>query len=343
MIRPQVYTLHGGTEELPERIVYQGTGFCEQGCLESDLDKLALFSVGKDTQVRAFIDSFVGRSVAPTTGDTVVMDTPNWQADLNAMLTCADGIPSTSTLHYSLTSATPLAATPVAHLCSPDRSQGCYLKGTVSGSDKDWQITFENPDGQALPRYGVVRVLSSAGELINWYQLQGGVGPAHSEGDAPLRDGLVTVDPVDDMGDAPVQVVVMPAQPPIPITDVRADGFVGMLGTPYDIDIVEPGCELVNGRYVISLFYSRKDLDALKARLGLEQVDLVILRFDRDEGEWFEPDAYATALQSDDQEVAAEVMKSKLALTEKDLPDHTWVSTPPVERDGIYAIGVKAP
>ena len=80
-----------------------------------------------------------------------------------------------------------------------------------------WRYTFSFPDGPAPYGYLYARQSGTAGqETVLWYQLAGGVGPAHSGGLAPLAEGMLNVEllqnsPLTGTGD--LQVIYSPALP----------------------------------------------------------------------------------------------------------------------------------
>jgi hypothetical protein len=84
-------------------------------------------------------------------------------------------------------------------LCVPDADIGCdeHWRQTVPApaTGSSWQTTFTPlvPTNE-LPLYGVVRVLAEdEGEIIRWFQVAGGVGPGHENGEAPMGDGPAQV------------------------------------------------------------------------------------------------------------------------------------------------------
>lgn len=104
----------------------------------------------------------------------------------------------------SIIEATFLPATQpdAVEVCSPDRAIGCLAADIVPVGNG--QVQLRQPDGLEWPVYGVVRAtVDEAVRLHAWYQFQGGVGPAHIIGDAPMVDGQVTADatrPIEGAG-----------------------------------------------------------------------------------------------------------------------------------------------
>lgn len=105
-------------------------------------------------------------------------------------------------------------------VCSPDRSVGCVEANIVGDTSigNDIQLLLAHPDGNDWPTYGVVRVETEAGPLHRWYQYQGGAGPAHITGDAPLVDGQITVDATEQITGGANQVLLSAASASGPLT-----------------------------------------------------------------------------------------------------------------------------
>ena len=357
---PQIYTLHGGDDLHPDRILYQGTSYCKN-CAADELGTIKLLEIDKSTRIRAFADRYASaeapgeRYVYPgkkgtqpwrNTG-TISLVPTTWPASLDISLPCPDNQTGFDKLQAHLASDTSLNTAPTALLCSPDSALGCYLTGSVTGAGTQWEVDFQAPPGEELPHYGVIRIhASDAGELIRWYQMQGGVGPAHSEGDAPLRDGLVLVDPADDMATANSRVVIMPVADHTVLRSKLPAG-IEVFGQPFDVDVAiqdkenpgrcnQSGDHELSQKMLITYFY---DQSALKQR-GINVNQLVYLKYDREKDGWREIPSLPNEVLSK-QDNAESIRLTKLRLQKEGLPDSAWLTTGPINQDGIFLVGYR--
>ena len=357
---PQIYTLHGDDVQHPKRILYQGTSYCKN-CTADELGTIKLLEIDKSTRIRAYADRYAsaetpgerytypGKKGAQPwrTTQTISLVPTTWPASLDISLPCPSNETGFDKLPAHLVSATALHTAPTALLCSPDSARGCYLTGSVTGAGTQWEIDFQAPPGEELPHYGVIRIYAPAdGELIRWYQMQGGVGPAHSEGDAPLRDGLVLVDPADDMLAANSRVVIMPAADPKALLPALPEG-IEVFGQPFDIDVAiqdkegpsqcnQPGDHKLSQKMLVTYFYDQRELQ----RQGIDMDQLVYLKFDRKEGSWREiPSRPAETFSQQDK--AKSILSLERQLQEENLPAAAWLTTTPIDQDGIFLVGYR--
>jgi hypothetical protein len=231
-----------------------------------------------------------------------------------------------------LTSTLALTIAPSAQLCVPDAAIGCHqdwLKSPMVGAGSVWTATFTPLSGTLeLPLYGVLRVRAQGvGEIIRWFRVLGGVGPAHEHADAPTADGLLMVDTSHELSRPHEcnRVFVSPAASAEALdVSLSSQGAltppIGFVGLPLDIDILLPaddgtcvstgvGGPTLPVTVTLTLFYSQDVIDRYK----LNEASLSILHFDRGPDAWVE----RKPLDRD--------------------PYLNWVSVK-VDRDGIYGI-----
>ncbi len=341
----QVYILEGGNTN-PTRIIYQGHSFIGSNAPAQFPGDMSLLGVGTEDQPRIHLDRYaVGdvegkRYTFPPVGVTsisladgqVLNATPDqWEASLDA--TYALSRSNLTTMTLTLTG--PTLGEPEVQLCVPDTAVGCpaaWQANFMALPNLTWQAVFTPLQGfSELPSYGVIRVRNeNNGEMIRWFLEAGGVGPSHIGADAPLRDGLVMVDTVDNIPGSGEcnRVVIMPAADyealKKPLDENNIGIIHGVIGGPFDIDILLPnpggtcpglipGDHILPASVTLTFFYDQATID----RLGINENELTILNFDRtiqNEGVW-------TPITVADR-------SSEL----------NWLSTVPVNRDGIYAI-----
>lgn len=130
-------------------------------------------------------------------------------------------------------------------------------------------------------------------ETMSWYQMAGGVGPANIPGHPPLVDGAVSVDVAGDAlltNNRDTRVLYQPAQRcglgrlplPRPVLNV--------VGTPFDIQVVVAdaeggtpwGTNPTDPPLSVRLSYDQDVLD----RLGIDETQLIVLRYDPREQRW---------------------------------------------------------
>ena len=182
----------------------------------------------------------------------------SWQASLDIVYGFSG--PLLKTMTVNLSSTNPLLSDsgilPEAQLCAMDKNIGCHPGWqTVMVPTPDpavWTATITAMEDE-LPKYGIIRVNApKLGEFIRWFQVSG-VGPAHVDGDSPLRDGSVIVDAdklpsilINGEADECNRVIVMPAanyellqSGTFPDTDPPLQ----IIGIPLDIDIMMADAE----------------------------------------------------------------------------------------------------
>lgn len=346
----QVYVLEGMASGTPARILHQGRAI-GQPDTSGLLGKIILLGIDLQDRARVHVDRYTtasisgGRFLFPNPAmpavDPVLSDglmpqaiADTWQASLDATYALSGSNLTTMTL--ILTTPIGVGNEATAQLCVPEAAIGCNpgwrktmasVPGTVT-----WTATFTPLMGTAeLPRYGVIQIQApDIGELIRWFQDSGGVGPAHEDGHAPLRDGHVMVDtnaPLKSPAECN-RVIVMPAANYEALTrslgqDLDGKEIQGIISGPWDIDILLPengACpSLVPGDHTLpvsvtlTLFYNQEIVD----QLGISQKNLRLLHYNNipEHGFW---------------EVVGIAGGS---------PTLNWLATVPVNEDGIYAIG----
>ena len=335
---PQVYMIEG-SPTAPTRILYQGTTVGPRKVSggpadPNELGQITHLGVGAESYARVYADRFLGTGSEageryvypapdgrdgdpPLSGDPLRLVRDSCQVDLDIVPQLTG--PLLTGLTLQLTPSSPLRDRPIAQLCDPDASAGCpgdpswrQAMNLVGGV---WTATFTAPAGSELPHYGILHVQVPGGtDVIRWYQTAGGVGPAHMDANAPLRDGLVMVDATKPVPGDKNQVVVMPAASCTALQAPLPAGVQGIIGVPLDLDIVFP--QSLTGNVVVTLFYDQTVID----RLGISEDQLEVLRFNRSRWQ------------------SVEVGKNEGQ-------DQTlnWLVTDPIDEAGIYAVVWRAP
>jgi hypothetical protein len=250
---PQVFI----TSPSQSRVVYEGTTNGPR-LAPNFLGKLSLFGVPPDGRARIYIDRYAsstaigGRFIypAPGGGDPPLADgqtlhavVDKWRSSLDVAFDANGRLLTTMTV--TLISLDPLKQ-PMAQLCAPDASMGCparpqWRQAMLATGAITWTATFTAPPGTELPHYGVIDVQAKGGlELMRTYLSSGGVGPAHIDGNAPLVDGLVTVDAVQPVPGVHNQVVVMQAANYDALQAKLPDVIRGLIGMPLDVRVLLP-------------------------------------------------------------------------------------------------------
>lgn len=348
----EVYLLEESDGTFPARIMHQGQLLGDPSPPNGLLGDIEFLGVGENDRMFIQASQYItdtityGRytyphpdepsNLVPDDGVEVELLPNNWQVSINFDQELTDGRFTKLIANVSSPSHI-LDANAVARLCVPDAEIGCHsnwLQPLISvptpGGSSLWQATFEPlPGADELPLYGVIQISDPfLGDVPTWYQSAGGVGPAHVDVDAPLRDWHVMVDSEMDTG-APQDcnhVLVTPARDvAAQTTSLGVDGqsvpIAGLVTPPLDIDIKMPfnGTCLTGSGFdnslpipvYITLFYNQDVID----RLGIPETNLRILKFSRDNPTWSE------------------------AFNNGQDTTMNWMSTVGVMQDGIYAIG----
>ena len=255
-LHPQVYLAKGATASSPARILYQGTTVGNRDLETSHLGQITLFDVQATDQARVFVDRYTtvesegGRFVYIGTqpianGGTLQVITSTWASSFDLAFDMTG--PQVTTMTIYLTSSQPITA-PMVQLCAPASAIGCpnnpaWMKTMQAQTTESvtWTATFTTPPPAELPDYGLLRVVApDQEELIRWYEMAGGVGPAHIGGNAPLRDVLVMVDATQALIGARNRVIYMPAADYNALTATLPVTIHGIIGFPLDLDILLP-------------------------------------------------------------------------------------------------------
>lgn len=349
----QIYLLKGTADGELGRILHQGT---VTGTPGGDLlGSTTLLGVEPDDRARVVVERYA-TDLAPTGGRFVfpgsaAADAPltdgmhftatfdAWRPSLDAYYGLAGNRLTTMTVN--LVSYETPEASPMVQLCLPDAAIGCpdQWQKTMTlapGSTVTWTTSFTPLLGHdELPLYSVLHVTAPGlGEMVRWVQVTGGVGPAHDDGIAPLRDGPVMVDTNDSLvGPGSCnRVIVMPAAEGDALKSPldRASGdeaYGGIVGLPLDIDILLPydlcpqhgpgDHTLPPMPVLLTMFYDQATID----RLGISESALRIIHYDRGTGVWSEVSNAAPGLHE----------------------ELNWLSIGPIIEDGIYAVVWVAP
>lgn len=344
----EVYLLEDAAGGAPARITHQGR-LLDPAPAFYRLGQVDVWGVAAADRLRVYADQYAtasapgGRYTFPLPGDPndpmpydglqVEVKPDAWGVSLDLTQELTDGRFTKLIAHFS--SPGHALGTVTARLCTLDADEGCaaYWTQTMIPTDpsgREWQATFEPaPGALELPTYGIVYIEEATlGQVINWYQSAGGVGPGHIAGDAPLRDWHVMVDTEEDLPppDECNHVIVSPAKNVDALmASLGQDGqgatITGLVGRPLDIDIFLPNhsglCQQIGApdhllpvNVTLTLFYSQEEID----RLGISEFDLRLLRFYRGNNVW---DWGPTLAQN---------------------TELNWLSTT-IDLDGIYAIG----
>jgi hypothetical protein len=246
----------------------------------------------------------------------VVSDT--WTASLDLTYDLEGDLLTTLTL--TLVSPQALPVTPTVQLCTPAAcpASSAWAANLLPSGAITWTAALTSPGGAELPHYGLVRVQApGVGEILRWYQMAGGVGPAHIFGDAPLLDGGVMARALAPVVGPRNRLVLMPAADYGALAAPLPAGVAAIVGQPVEVDLLLPGNASGYGDHplpapvALTLFYSQAAVD----RLGAFEEQLVVLHYSRRQNQWF----------------VVPVSGASTTLN--------WLGTFQVPEDGIYATG----
>ncbi len=180
----------------------------------------------------------------------------------------------------------------------------------------------------ALYGYLHARSTNTGEEFISWYQIGGGVGPAHIDGHAPLIDGAAAVEAAPGGVASGRDNRVLLAPSPVCAAAKLPAGVAGLIGAPLGVQVTlasnpqldqpERGWGGPDAPLRVRLSYDQALLDAL----GIDEGRLVPLRLAPDAAAW---------------ELAGEEGRSA---------DLDWVAAAARDFGGdgeIYALGYRAP
>jgi len=268
----------------------------------------------------ATVSTTISHTISDTISHTTSLEPNRWPANVD-VLPGMDG-PLLRALTVSVISRVPISVAPVMQLCPPDRGCSAYpsqaLTMTANGTDS-WRGRFRAPPNSELPHYAVLHVtVPGVGRVLRWIQMPGGVGPAHMDEHAPLRDGMVMVDATEALTQTNSRVLIMPAAVSDAISAPLPPGLSGVLEQALDIDIHLPTVVATANHdrqlttpMILTLFHGQESL----TRLAINRQQLHLLHFQRGSGRWqmVPPSGQSEALN--------------------------WLATTPVTEDGIYAVG----
>lgn len=300
-VHAELYLLEGGSSS-PSRILYQGQPV---GPTSGDqVGKLTLLGVRNADRVRAFVTryddggrfSFPPSSSADTavpTNGALYANAQPWEYELSHHFEVENGQVATLTLALETTA---VANPPVAQLCSPDANVGCaagWQQPMTDAGSGLWVAAFTRLPGMAeLPRHSAIRIvapeLGVKGEIIQWLQVHGGVGPGHGDAIAPLADGQImlnTTDLVTGSGDCNV-ASYSPAGSSAALQAPFGGNIGGIVGQPLQIRVLLPGPQTCPTRIpgqtlsfsqnvILNFGYEQADVD----QLGINEAQLQLLRF----------------------------------------------------------------
>lgn len=300
----QAYLFRPGADGAPLRIIGQGqlvaggAALPFWGVFEENKDRAAVFMQdfdgGKRYAFPANLDAAPPLDV--TAANTISLAATIWQPALSitpVVFETESGISEIGGLRVDLKDCASTTKSVKLSYCpaGSDCSEPVLVSGDNSFTHTFWFPLDGKDEPPALHGYIYARSLDTSEELISWYQIGGGVGPAHTDTHAPLVDGLVQVDLAPSQAGAgadsrllfsPAQVCSAPASLP---PDV-----LGIAGTPFNIQPVIAnfnggqgwGSNPADPPLRVRLGYSEDLLD----RLGIGEEQLVILGFDDGQGVW---------------------------------------------------------
>lgn len=332
-MHPQLYiqetlseTITGTVSQI--RFVHQGTTVGDRSA-SGTIGEAPLLGVPAAGLLHASLDRYGPREAVreryhtaltgvPTSESSATLMSDSWPTSID-IVPDMDG-PLLTALSVTVGSRIPLTVTPVMRLCPPD--YGCDLISPLAMQEiitNTWFASVTAPLNTELPHYAVLHVEApGVGQVLRWVQMPGGVGPAHMDQHAPLRDGMLTVDATQQLTQTHSRVIVMPAADIDAVLAPLPPGLNGTLEQPLDVDIHLPGITTtlnVDRRLtvpmILTLFHGRAALN----RLGINHQQLQLLHFQRSSGRW--------------QLIPASGQSTSL----------NWLATTPVMEDGIYAVG----
>jgi hypothetical protein len=202
-------------------------------------------------------------------------------------------------LHVELTECGAKALTAVDFVYCP-AGGGCGAPVAATESGGMFSANIFPPGGQVAPHgYIYAREPFRGAETIAWYQLGGGVGPAHTGGHAPLADALVDVDLAQNDPSAPGsdnRVLFSPAQ--VCAAGTLPPGVLGIIGPPMSVQATiasANGGQPWDGTRPplrVRLGYDQDLLD----RLGIAEERLVLLRLSAGTWQTAKIDGHSAAL-----------------------------------------------
>lgn len=207
----QVYLMSlDESSNLARRILHQGT-FLPNVEEEGIYGKLDLLGAYPDTKLRVFFDRyqdgrapngenyvFLDNTAVLNISEPIELKQNPWPVDMAFDWKFADERLTTMIITIS---SVEKGSDVTFQLCVPEAEIGCFWDETASSFEENgrfyWQVAFNVDDTglyNEVPLYGIVRAFNEeGGELINWYQVAGGVGPAHMFIDAPMVEGAAMV------------------------------------------------------------------------------------------------------------------------------------------------------
>lgn len=336
----QVYLLQPANDgtKMATQIVHQGA-FIQNG--ENNIyGSMEIVGANSESQLRIFFDQYgnerlpngrnlvyveekpfldLGGEVSLAPNDWLASFNFDWKFDHDRL----------TTMVITLSNPEDVGAV-TFQLCVPDERLGCFWSDqTKSVPNKvddgfEWQVSFAVDDNprqhgyKEIPHYGIVRAFSEDGaELIQWYQVSGGVGPAHIYVDAPMVDGAVAVNTPSNsarmaQGGAEIigpcsRIIYTPASNALARSAENAlfDGNYQFISQPLDIDILMSNdmdfCEFffedhdlitdVN----VTLFYNQDWVDSI----GASEDSIQVVQFARSRGDGFPNDPSGWSANND--------------------------------------------
>ncbi|MEW5987785.1 MAG: hypothetical protein AB1791_14215, partial [Chloroflexota bacterium] len=240
----QVYTSKQATPSAAPQMLYQGglEGFWTP---PDGLGEITLLGLQANDEVYVQADRYTtadwdggrysGRFDASGDNETLVITEDTWPTSLNVGY-ALEG-PVLTTMVITLTSPVDLPTAPTVQLCVPSAEVGCAddnWQQTLSHTGAiTWTATIVAPPNTELPHYGLLHIEApGVGNLLRWFQAAGGVGPGHIDGDAPLRDGPIIVDPAAALPGEHSRVITMPAADYAALTATLPVTVSGLVASP---------------------------------------------------------------------------------------------------------------
>jgi hypothetical protein len=243
-----------------------------------------------------------GLEVADTTLRTIESAPSNWRPTLlitPSLTSVISPFAEVTALNVYLTDC--VAATSAIDLAHCPAGGNCSAPVRVPrGSDGRFSYSFAFPldrvsDPPALYGYIYARSVDTGEEAISAYQLAGGVGPAHIDGHAPLVEGPVGVEVAASAAGSSGENRIVLHSTPVCLAAGLPAGIASLVGAPLSVQIslaANPQLNLAGRNWGaagsgdpdlrVRLFYDQALLDLL----GVDEEQLVVLRFEPNSGSW---------------------------------------------------------
>jgi hypothetical protein len=358
--------LSGTSNARAVQIYTENAGLRYQGQPNSR-GQIQLLGVTNNQQLAAFVDQY--RTAGSTAqryvnqkpallqplseGQLIELVPDPWQVSLT--LTPQISERQTSAISVTLHSRELLSVAPQVALCPVGAA--CWPAQAFVQQGEHWGAVLRAPSGAALPSYATLAIDAPGhGRLVRWYLMGGGVGPAHIRGNAPLADGLITIDA--GTAEAERRLLIAPATNLDALESALPSEILGLVGQPLDLQL-SAGAPISGS---VTLFYDPTIIE----QLGVAATQLRVVHFDPNVQAWqavpisgfsalkvvvATPPPTATVPPGTPlpTAIARETVLPTVTLSQANTASvsassqHAWVATQPVAINGIFALGWVAP